>query len=114
MRKLMMVVAILGIVVVAAGPAMAQATQGFSEKSTKSGSASPAVKTSNSGKNVQLCPTDGQHVNTGNTDNEQGEVQPFSTSDGPSFSGTDLEITPNVTPTCDQKMGQAASAAGAK
>jgi len=114
MRKLMMLIAILAVVVVAAGPAIAQATQGFSEKSTKSGSASPAVKTTNSGKNVQLCPTDAQHVNTGNTDNEQGEVQPFSKSDGPSFTGTDLEIVPNVTPTCDQTMRQAAGAAGAK
>ena len=110
MRKLMMMVAILGIVVVAAGPAIAEVTQGFSEKSTKSGSASPAVKTANSGNNVQLCPTDAQHVNTGNTLNEQGEVQYISTSDGPSFTGTDLEINPNVSPTCDQTLRQAAGA----
>ena len=111
MKRLMVLVAMLAVVVVAAAPAIAATVfETFSEKSTKSGSASPAVKTANSGNNVQLCPTDAQHVNTGNTLNEQGEVQYVSTSDGPSFTGTDLEINPTVTPTCDQTMRQAASA----
>ena len=111
MRKLMMVVAMLGIVVVAAGPALAQVAEGFSEKSTKSGSASPADKISNSGKNVNLCPTDQQVAQTGNTLNEQGVDQYLAKADDISFSGTDLEITPNVTATCDQTLRQAAAAA---
>jgi hypothetical protein len=110
MRKLMMLVAMLALVVVAAAPAIAQVTQGFSEKSTKSGGASPAVKASNSGKNFNFCPTDLQHVNTGNTLDEQGEVQNKSTSDGPGFGGTDLGIVPTETGTCDQTMRQAAAA----
>jgi ABC-type oligopeptide transport system substrate-binding subunit len=109
MRKMMMVVAILAIVVVAALPALAQVTQGFSEKKITSGKASPSDTFSNKGDNVNACPTVEQDVNTGNIANEQGLVQYQSTSGDVGFDGSTLEITPSTTPSCTQTMDQAAS-----
>jgi hypothetical protein len=112
MRKFMLVVAMLAVVVVAAAPAIAQVAQEFSERRDTSGSASPSTAVSNTGDNVNLCPTVQQVANTGQVLNEQGVVQYFSTSDDLDFSGSSITIEPSETASCTETIEQAAAAAG--
>jgi protein-disulfide isomerase len=114
MKKLMLVVAMLAVVLVAAVPALAQVSQEFSERRDTSGSASPKVAVSNTGDNVNLCPTVQQVAQTGQVLNEQGVVQYFSTADDLDFTGSSLTVgTENapadLTATCDQTINQAAA-----
>ena len=109
MKKLMLVVAMLAVVLVAAVPAIAQVSQEFSERRDTSGSASPKVAVSNTGDNVNLCPTVQQIANTGQVLNEQGTVQYFSTSGDIDFAGSSITITPSETATCTQTIEQAAA-----
>ena len=115
MKKLMLVVAMLAVVLVAAVPALAQVSQEFSERRDTSGSASPKVAVSNTGDNVDLCPTVQQIAQTGNVLNEQGVVQYFSTADDLDFAGSSITVgTENapadVSATCTQTIEQAAAA----
>jgi hypothetical protein len=109
MKKLMLVVAMLAVVLVAAVPALAQVSQEFSERRDTSGSASPKVAVSNTGDNVDLCPTVQQVANTGQVLNEQGVVQYFSTADDLDFAGSSITIEPSETATCTQTIEQAAA-----
>src|ERR671932_403817 len=105
----MKMAAIQAIVVIASAPAIAQPlSQEFSERRISSGAASPSVGVSNTGNNVNACPTTQQVVNTGNVANEQGVTQYFTTTDDIDFSGSEISITPSVTATCDQTLNQAA------
>ena len=110
MKKLMLVAAMLAVVVVAAVPALAQVSQEFSERRDTSGSASPKVAVSNTGDNVNLCPTVQQVANTGQVLNEQGAVQYFSTSGDLDFAGSSITIEPSETATCTETIEQAAAA----
>ena len=115
MKKLMLVVAMLAVVLVAAVPAIAQVSQEFSERRDTSGSASPKVAVSNTGDNVNLCPTVQQVANTGQVLNEQGALQYQSTTDDIDITGSSLVIgTENapatITGTCTQTIEQAAAA----
>ena len=110
MKKLMLVVAMLAVVLVAAVPALAQVSQEFSERRDTSGSASPKVAVSNTGDNVNLCPTVQQVANTGQVLNEQGVVQYFSTADDLDFSGSSITIEPSETASCTETIEQAAAA----
>ena len=111
MRKLMMLAAMLAIVVVAVVPAIAQPiTQEFSERRITSGKASPSFSFTNSGDNVNACPTNQQIVNTGNVANEQGVTQYFTTTDDIDFTGSSITIEPSVTADCTQTIDQAAAA----
>jgi len=110
MKKLMMVVALLAIVLVAAAPAIAQVAQGFSETSTRSGTASPSFAFSNKGNNVNACPTDQQIANTGNVLNEQGVTQYDTDTDDIDFTGSNITIEPSTTAECTQTIEQAAAA----
>src|ERR671938_1261428 len=106
MKKLMLVVAMLAVVLVAAVPALAQVSQEFSERRDTSGSASPKVAVSNTGDNVDLCPTVQQIAQTGNVLNEQGVVQYFSTSGDLDFAGSSITVgtesaPADITATCD-------------
>jgi hypothetical protein len=110
----MMVVAMLAVVMVAALPAIAQVTQGFSEKRITSGKASPSDTFSNKGDNVNACPTVEQDVNTGNIANEQGLVQYRSKAGDVGFDGSTIHFgTPDtpitVTAACTQTTEQAAA-----
>src|ERR671933_2264729 len=105
----------LAIVRAAAPPAIAEVGQEFSERRDTSGSASPKIAVSNTGDNVNLCPTVQQVAQTGQVLNEQGVVQYFSTADDLDFTGSSLTVgTENapadVTATCDQTINQAAAA----
>ena len=115
MKKFMLVVAMLAIVLAAAAPAIAEVGQEFSIRRDTSGSASPSTAVSNTGDNVNLCPTVQQIAQTGNVANEQGVVQYFSTADDLDFTGSSLTVgTENapadVSATCTQTIEQAAAA----
>jgi len=110
MRKLMLVVALLAVVLVAAVPAIAQVTQEESERRITSGSATPKTVVSNTGNNVNLCPTVQQTANTGNVANEQGVTQYDTDTDDIDFTGSSITITPSETSECTETIEQAAAA----
>ncbi len=111
MRRILLVLAMAATLVVAALPAIAQpVTQEFSERRITSGAASPSAAVSNSGNNVNLCPTVQQVANTGNVANEQGVVQYQTETDDIDFTGSSITIEPSTTATCDQTIRQAAAA----
>jgi hypothetical protein len=85
-------------------------SQGFSERRIQSGSASPSSSFSNSGDNVNACPTSQQVVNTGNVANQQGVTQYNSTTDDIDVTGSSINITSDQTVTCDQTLNQSAQA----
>ena len=85
-------------------------SQEFSERRIQSGSASPSSSFSNTGDNVNACPTTQQVVNTGNVANQQGVTQYNSTTDDIDLSGSSINITSDQTVTCDQTLNQAAEA----
>src|SRR5215210_6375561 len=86
------------------------ASQEFSERRIQSGSASPSSSFSNTGDNVNACPTTQQVVNTGNVANEQGVTQYNSTADDVDLTSSSITITSDQTATCDQTLDQAAAA----
>ena len=110
MKKIMLVVALLAIVLVAAAPAIAQVTQPFRESNIKSGAASPKADMSNSGNNVNMCPTVEQDANTGNVANEQGVTQYDLTQGDLDFTGSSINIDPSTTGQCDQSISEAVAA----
>src|SRR5919202_3787047 len=100
----------LAVVLVAAVPALAQVSQEFSERRDTSGSASPKVAVSNTGDNVNLCPTVQQIANTGQVLNEQGTVQYFSTADDLDFTGSSITVETSAAASCTETIEQAAAA----
>jgi hypothetical protein len=85
------------------------ASQEFSESRIQSGSASPSSSFSNTGDNVNACPTTQQVVNTGNVANQQGIVQYNATSDDVDLTGSSISIGSSATATCTQTIDQAAA-----
>ena len=85
-------------------------SQEFSERRITSGKASPSSSFSNSGDNVNACPTTQQVVNTGNVANQQGVSQYNTTTDDIDLSGSSITIDSSATATCDQTLNQAAAA----
>ena len=84
-------------------------SQEFSERRIASGKASPSSSFSNSGDNVNACPTTQQVVNTGNVANQQGVSQYNTTTDDIDLSGSSITIDSSATATCDQTLDQAAA-----
>src|SRR5918912_930296 len=101
---------VVAIVLVAAAPALAQVSNGFSERRITSGKSSPSFSVSNKGNNVNLCPTGQQVGQTGNVANEQGATQYKTKTDNIDFSGSELTVTPDTTAECTQTLEQAAAA----
>ena len=84
--------------------------QEFSERRIESGSASPSSSFSNTGDNVNACPTTQQVVNTGNVANQQGVVQYNSTADDVDLTGSSITVDSSVSAECTQSIDQAAAA----
>ena len=84
-------------------------SQEFSERRITSGAAAPSFSFSNTGDNVNACPTSQQIVNTGNVANEQGVVQYASEADDIDFSGSSINIDGSVSGDCTQTIEQAAA-----
>src|ERR671938_775013 len=115
LKKLVLLGAIVAMVVVAAAPALAQVSQGESERRITSGKSSPSFSVSNKGNNVSLCPSGQQVGQTGQVANEQGALQYQSKTGGPfggdiDFAGSELTVTPSETAECTQTIEQAAAA----
>jgi hypothetical protein len=108
-KRIMLVLSLVGVLAIAAIPAMAQVSQEFSERNIRSGSASPSFRFSNSGNNVNACPTDQQVANTGNVANEQGVTQYDTDTGDISFDGSSITIEPTVDSSCTQSIDQVAS-----
>jgi LPXTG-motif cell wall-anchored protein len=111
MKKLMLLGAMVAMVIVAAAPAVAQVSQGESEKRITSGTSSPSFGVSNKGNNVSLCPTGQQIGQTGQVANEQGATQYQDKTEDISFSGSDITVTPSTSSQCTQEIKQVAAAA---
>ncbi len=106
----MMLGAMVAMTLVAAAPAIAQVSEGFSERRITSGAASPKTEISNKGNNVNLCPTGQQVTQTGNVANEQGTTQYQTKTDDIGFEGSNITLTPSETAECTQTIEQAAAA----
>ena len=113
MRKLMMWAAMVAIVVVAAAPAIAQVSQGFSQEDVESGGVEPVVEIANKGNNVNLCAALLQAAQSGNVQNEQGVTQYQVPVDDIEFEGSTIPITSETVNECTQVIEQAAAAAAA-
>ncbi len=111
MRKLMLLAAMVAIVLVAAAPAIAQVSQGFSEEDVESGDVEPVVEIANKGNNVNLCPTVLQSANSGNVQNEQGVVQYEVVADDIGAGGSSITMGAGSAGECTQTIEQAAAAA---
>ncbi len=111
MRKLMLLAAMVAVVLVAAAPAIAQVSQGFSEEDVESGGVAPVTEITNSGNNVNLCPTVHQTANSGNVQNEQGVVQYQVGVDDIEFEGSTITFETESAGECTQTIQQAAAAA---
>ncbi|MBV9454943.1 MAG: hypothetical protein JOZ19_12635 [Rubrobacter sp.] len=130
-KRIMLVLSLVGLLAIAAIPALAQPfffnngvpnngsffnqpfTQGgvnqtFRESHIRSGAASPSASFSNTGSNVNACPTVQQVANTGNVANEQGVTQ-YNTATGDiSFDGSFIDIEPSASGSCTQSIDQTA------
>ena len=94
----------------ASDPEDAVASQEFSERRIQSGSASPSSSFSNTGDNVNACPTNQQVANTGNVANQQGVTQYNSTDGDIDVTGSSINMTSDQTVTCEQTLNQSAEA----
>ncbi len=111
MRKLMLLAAMVAVVLVAAAPAIAQVSQGFSQEDVESGDVEPVVEISNKGNNVNMCPVIHQTANSGNVQNEQGVVQYEVEVDDVGFGGSSILFETESAGECTQTIEQAAAAA---
>jgi LPXTG-motif cell wall-anchored protein len=110
LKKLVLLGAIVAMVIVAAAPAVAQISQGESERRITSGPSAPKTEVKNSGNNVNLCTNLLQAAQSGNVANEQGVSQYNDKTDDIGFSGSTVELTPAATSECTQTIEQAAAA----
>jgi FlaG/FlaF family flagellin (archaellin) len=107
----MLLAAMVAIVLVAAAPAIAQVSQGFSQEDVESGDVEPVVEFSNKGNNVNACLTVHQSANSGNVQNEQGVVQYQVPVDDIEFEGSTITFETESAGECTQTISQAAAAA---
>ena len=112
MKKLMLLAAVLAMVVVAAVPAIAQIGQEF-EQETESGDVDQSFTVTSEGDNSNQCAGLQGVANTGNAQNQTSLIQYGSESDDFEFDevGSNIDVSPSSTTTCDQQVNQAASAA---
>ncbi len=107
----MLLAAMVAIVLMAAAPAIAQVSQGFSEEDVESGGVAPVTEITNSGNNANICPTVHQAANSGNVQNEQGVVQYQVGVDSIGFGGSSITFETESAGECTQTIQQAAAAA---
>jgi hypothetical protein len=112
MKKLMLLAAVLAMVIVAAVPAIAQIGQ-EAEQETESGDVNQSFDVSSTGDNSNQCAGLQGVANTGNAQNQTSLIQYGSESDDFEFDevGSNIDVSPSSTTTCDQQVNQAASAA---
>ncbi len=113
MKKLMLLAALLAMLIVAAVPAIAQIGQ-ESEQETESGEVDQSFEASSTGDNANQCANIQGVGQTGNAQNQLDLIQYGSTADDFEFDevGSNVDVSPANTTTCDQQVNQAASASG--
>jgi hypothetical protein len=113
MKKLMLIAAMLAMTLIVATPAMAEIDQ-ESEQDAESGEVDQSFEVSNTGDNSNQCANVQGVANTGNAQNQLDLVEFLSLGDDFEFDevGSDIEVSPENSTTCDQQVNQAASASG--
>src|SRR4028118_368561 len=113
MRKLMLLAAILTMLIVAAVPAIAQIGQ-EAEQESESGEVDQSFNVSSTGDNSNQCAGIQGVANTGNAQNQTSLIQYGSDADDFEFDevGSNIDVSPGNSTTCDQQVNQAASASG--
>jgi hypothetical protein len=113
MRKMMLLAALLAMLIVATVPAIAQIGQ-ESEQETESGEVDQSFTVTSEGDNSNQCAGIQGVANTGNAQNQLDLIQYGSDADDFEFDEVDssIEVSPENSTTCDQKVQQAASASG--
>jgi hypothetical protein len=127
-KRIMLILSLVGVLGIAAVPALAQpvffgsngigfngnsfnsvgdpVSQRFSIRNVRSGSASPSFSFSNTGNNVNACPSAQQVANTGNVLNQQGVTQYNADTGDISFDGSSIDIEPTADSSCTQSIDQ--------
>jgi hypothetical protein len=113
MKKLMVIAAMLAMLIMATVPAMADIDQ-ESEQESESGDVDQSFEVSSTGDNSNQCAGIQGVANTGNAQNQIDLVEYFSLADDFEFDevGSDVDVSPENSTTCDQEVNQAASASG--
>ena len=111
MRKLMLLAAVLAMALIAVVPALAQVTQ-EDEQEADSGDLDQTFNVTGGGDNSNQCVGAQVVGNTGNSQNQLDILQYDSEADDFEFEevGSDIDLSPTNTTTCDQQVNQAASA----
>jgi hypothetical protein len=112
LKKLMMLGAILGLLLLVAVPAIAQVSEEFGQEIETTGNVALNTTVTSTGDNGSQCVAPLQFGNTGNVQNAQGFLQYASTSDDIEFEGSTLGFTPTLTNSCTGQVQQAAAAGG--
>jgi hypothetical protein len=113
MRKVILLAAVVAMLFVAVVPAIAQITQD-SEQEGESGDVDQSFTVTSEGDNSTQCAGIQGVANTGNAQNQLDILQYGSTADDFEFDevGSNVDVSPSSTTTCDQQVNQAASASG--
>ena len=113
MKKLMLLAALLAMLIVAAVPAIAQIGQ-EGEQESESGEVDQSFTVASEGDNANQCANIQGVANTGNAQNQIDLIQYASTADDFEFDevGSNVDVSPSNSATCDQQVNQAASASG--
>ncbi|MCA1717839.1 MAG: hypothetical protein LC781_13830 [Actinobacteria bacterium] len=114
MKKLMVIAAMLAMLIIAAAPATAQIIVQEGEQEAESGDVDQSFEVSGSGDNSNQCAGIQGVSNTGNAQNQIDLIQFFSLADDFEFDevGSDIDVSPESSTSCDQQVNQAASASG--
>ena len=136
MKKLIILAAVLAMLAVSAVPALAQRGDGDrdhrdrdnrhffdrdgggisqeSEQNADSGDVNQSFNVSNTGDNSNQCVGIQGVANTGNAQNQTSLIQYGSEADDFEFDevGSNIDVSPSNSTTCDQQVNQAASASG--
>ena len=109
----MLLAALLAMLIVAVVPAIAQIGQ-ESEQESESGEVNQTFEVSSTGDNSNQCANIQGVANTGNAQNQIDLIQYGSEADDFEFDevGSNVDVSPSNTTTCDQQVNQAASASG--
>ena len=114
MKKFMVIAAMLAMLIIAAAPATAQILVQESEQESESGDVDQSFEVSSSGDNSNQCAGIQGVSNTGNAQDQIDLIQFFSLADDFEFDevGSDIDVSPESSTSCDQQVNQAASASG--
>ena len=114
MKKLMVVAAMLAMTLIVAAPATAQIIVQEGEQEAESGDVDQSFEVSSSGDNSNQCVGSQGVGNAGNAQNQIDLVEFFSLADDFEFDevGSDVDVSPENSTSCDQQVNQAASASG--